>query len=49
MPANVRLGWKLIGLTNIFVLIKRRTVLYGIRLLNDKVFKQGHHIDMKWK
>jgi hypothetical protein len=26
-----------------------RTVLYGIRLFNDKVYKHGHHIYMKWK
>jgi len=25
-----------------------RTVLYRIRLFNDKVSKHGHHINMKW-
>ncbi len=25
-----------------------RTVLYAIRLFNDKVYKHGHHIYMKW-
>jgi hypothetical protein len=26
-----------------------RTVLYGIHLFNDNIFRHGHHIYIKWK